>query len=280
MSGKQQQLRAPTQPHLAFLPTPYLTRQHPTPTDVSTAEAEPRRSVRATKGQHTKSFEELETLTAPKRRQIKKSKKAQEAESTQDDDEHIRCVCGATEQNDDAGWAWIGCESCPVWQHNVCVGISSYEDEIPEAYWCEQCRPEDHKELLAAMARGEKPWEARQRAYEEEMANNDKKKKGGKKGKGKRNSDGKDEIAKGGKPKKSATPDVPAAPVKEKKEPAAKQNKRKSRDESHDTDGKVSCFCHEVFTANRDRRQSYVAYQRTRPWLCPAAPSIHHRTIL
>jgi len=44
----------------------------------STGEAEPRRSVRATKGQHTKSFDELEPA-APKRRQTKKSKKALEA---------------------------------------------------------------------------------------------------------------------------------------------------------------------------------------------------------
>lgn len=198
--------------------------------------------MRATKGQHTKSFDELENPAAPKRRQIKKSKKAQEADSPQDDDEEkIRCVCGATEQNDDVGGAWIGCEECLVWQHNVCMGISNYDDEIPEYYWCEQCRPSDHKELLEGMARGEKPWEARQQAFEEAKAN-DKKKKGGKKSKGKRNSDVKDEVEKGAKAKKSATPDVAAAPNKEKKEPLAKQNKRKSRDDSHEADGKVSAL--------------------------------------
>jgi hypothetical protein len=56
-------------------------------------------------------------------------------------------------------------------------------EEAPDKYYCEQCKPEDHKELLAAIARGEKPWEevARKReAAEAEKAA--KKKKGGKKG--------------------------------------------------------------------------------------------------
>jgi hypothetical protein len=56
-------------------------------------------------------------------------------------------------------------------------------EEAPDKYYCEQCKPEDHEELLAAIARGEKPWEevARKReAAEAEKAT--KKKKGGKKG--------------------------------------------------------------------------------------------------
>ncbi len=56
-------------------------------------------------------------------------------------------------------------------------------EEAPDKYYCEQCKPEDHKELLAAIARGEKPWEevARKRdAAEAEKAT--KKKKGGKRG--------------------------------------------------------------------------------------------------
>lgn len=157
-------------------------------------EVEPRRSVRATKGQHTKSFDELEPTAAapPKRRQTKKSKKAQEQEQEQETtpdelEEIIRCICGATEQDEDSGEAWIGCETCLAWQHNVCVGVSSFEDEIPDHYYCERCRPEDHKELLEGMARGEKPWEARRKAAEDK-----KKRKGGRKGKGKRASDQKD----------------------------------------------------------------------------------------
>ncbi|CAG9953656.1 unnamed protein product [Clonostachys rosea f. rosea IK726] len=160
------------------------------------ADAEPRRSVRTTKGQHTKSFDELETPPT-KRRQTKKSKKVQEQQepeaTPEEPEEIIRCVCGATEQDEDSGEAWISCEQCLAWQHNVCVGVSSFEDEIPDHYWCEQCRPDDHKELLEGIARGEKPWEARRKAHEEKEAQESKKKKkGGRRGKGKRAADPKD----------------------------------------------------------------------------------------
>lgn len=202
------------------------------------SEAEPRRSVRATKGQHTKSFDELEPATAPKRRQTKKTKKAKEAEQEQEQEEDqeeeiIRCVCGATEQDEDSGEAWIACETCGAWQHNVCVGVSSYDDEIPEHYWCEQCRPQDHKVLLDGMAKGEKPWEARRKSHEEEAEK--KKKKGSRKSKSKRTSDPKEELEKSANAKAKASP-APDA-TKEKKEPA-KSAKRKSREDSHDTEGK------------------------------------------
>lgn len=207
--------------------------------------------MRATKGQHTKSFDELEPVTAPKRRQTKKTKKAKEAEQEQEqeqeedqEEEIIRCVCGATEQDEDSGEAWIACETCGAWQHNVCVGVSSYDDEIPEHYWCEQCRPQNHKVLLDGMAKGEKPWEARRKAHEEEAK---KKKKGGRKGKSKRTSDPKEELEKsaGTKAKASPAPDT----TKEKKEPA-KSAKRKSREDSHGTDGKVCYSAGKMFTAN------------------------------
>ncbi|RDA90849.1 hypothetical protein CP533_1547, partial [Ophiocordyceps camponoti-saundersi (nom. inval.)] len=204
----------------------------------ATGEAEPRRSVRATKGQHTKAFDELEPVAAPKRRQSRKTRKAQEQEQSQEPDEVIRCVCGATEQDEDSGEAWISCETCFVWQHNVCVGVSSFEDEIPDNYWCEQCRPQDHKELLDGIARGEKPWEARRKAHEVEVAEK-KKRRGGRRAKGKRASDSKDTKEEPEKDtKESLTPDATAP--KDKKD-SAKQGKRKSRTEdedSHEADAK------------------------------------------
>ncbi|KAM3443798.1 hypothetical protein MY4824_000246 [Beauveria thailandica] len=199
-------------------------------------ETEPRRSVRATKGQHTKSFDELEQPVVPKRRQTKKSRKAQdEEEQSQEPEEIIRCVCGATEQDEDSGEAWISCETCYAWQHNVCVGVSSYEDEIPEYYWCEQCRPQDHKELLDGMAKGEQPWIARRKAHEEEVAS--KRKRGGRKPKGKRASDPKDEIEKDGRVKAKASP-APDTSAKDRRESGGRPGKRKSRDESQDSDPK------------------------------------------
>jgi hypothetical protein len=141
-------------------------------------------------------------------------------------------VCGATEQDEDSGEAWIGCETCFAWQHNVCVGVSHFEDDIPENYWCERCKPENHKELLDGIERGEKPWEARRKAHE-------KKRKGGRKPKGKRNSDSKDELDKDGRSKAKASP-TPEAGGKTKGESAPKQGKRKAREVSHDTDGKTT----------------------------------------
>ncbi|KAL7920292.1 SPOC domain-containing protein [Trichoderma austrokoningii] len=203
-------------------------------------EAEPRRSVRATKGQHTKAFDELEA-PAPKRRQTKKNKKAQvqEKEQSQDPEEVIRCVCGATEQDEDSGEAWISCETCFVWQHNVCVGVSSYEDEIPENYWCEECKPENHKELLDAIARGEKLWEARRKAHEEETER--KRKRGGRK-KGKRGSDTREDTEKEAAAQAKASPTPDAAAARDKKDVAAvsKQGKRKAREDSQDADGKTT----------------------------------------
>ena len=77
------------------------------------------------------------------------------------------------------------CENCQAWQHNECMEISEDPDELPEQYYCEQCRPGDHKELLAKISKGDKPWEERAKQKEvEEEERRAKRRKGGKKGKG------------------------------------------------------------------------------------------------
>jgi len=76
----------------------------------------------------------------------------------------------------------ICCEKCEAWQHNECMEMSENDDELPDKYYCEQCHPKDHKELLAKIARGEKPWEERARQREEEEAQKKGRKKKGKKG--------------------------------------------------------------------------------------------------
>jgi hypothetical protein len=67
------------------------------------------------------------------------------------------------------------------------MGVTEDENALPEQYWCELCKPENHKELLEQVARGEKPWEekllARLKAEEEKGK---KGKKGAKKGKSKK----------------------------------------------------------------------------------------------
>jgi hypothetical protein len=154
-------------------------------TDAWQSADEPRRSGRATKGQHTKNNDE--ELPAAQKQGVKGKtgkKKGKDEPEEEEDDSIIRCVCGATADED--GWPMICCDKCEAWQHNLCMGVSEDDDELPEKYYCEQCRPSDHRPLLAAIKRGEKPWEARitQRRREEEEA--EKKKKG----KGKRKSAG------------------------------------------------------------------------------------------
>ncbi|KAI9480141.1 Histone deacetylase complex subunit [Coemansia sp. RSA 1821] len=57
----------------------------------------------------------------------------------EEDEGMVRCVCG--ERND--GELMIQCEICQVWQHTLCMGIRD-ETHVPDKYYCEKCRPEDH----------------------------------------------------------------------------------------------------------------------------------------
>lgn len=72
--------------------------------------------------------------------------------------------------------------------------VSLDDDELPEQYFCEQCRPDLHQPLLEKVERGERPWEERERKrlQEEEEARLRKKK--GKKGKKGRASNVKPEV--------------------------------------------------------------------------------------
>ncbi|KAI9048834.1 hypothetical protein LZ554_007665 [Drepanopeziza brunnea f. sp. 'monogermtubi'] len=198
---------------------------------------EPRRSVRATKGQHTMKDQLDQTPEPPKKKASKKSKKPENEEPVET--EVIRCVCGALETLPNDKEPWIACDMCDAWQHNVCVGITTFEEDIPDNYQCEQCNPEGHKELLDGLKRGIKVWEDRRKRYLLEKARQDKEeakkdvKKDVKKGKkkGKRASDSKTEI--NGKSSAPATP-VPEKTKKDAASTRAGSAKRKERDESQD----------------------------------------------
>ncbi|SAM01354.1 hypothetical protein [Absidia glauca] len=49
------------------------------------------------------------------------------------------------EEDDDEG-LMVMCDQCEVWQHCKCVGLEE-EKDIPDQYYCEQCRPENHKSV-------------------------------------------------------------------------------------------------------------------------------------
>ncbi|KAM0331250.1 hypothetical protein ACHAQA_002920 [Verticillium albo-atrum] len=197
------------------------------------SEFEPRRSVRATKGQHTKAFDD-QPLEAPKKRGRKKKQQEEEPE-----DEIIRCVCGATDQDDDEDdQVWVACDTCGAWQHNVCMGMP--DDNLPEHYYCEQCRPqlEYHKELLSGIAEGRRPWEERQKAYRDRKAVEaaEKKKKPVKKKAGrvsKRVSDSKEDVSQAASSQAGDSPAPEAAPKPKGKKEVVKPGptKRKAQDE-------------------------------------------------
>lgn len=129
---------------------------------------EPRRSGRATKGQH----KNASSSPAPNAKPTAKAGKSKptrktEPEANEDEaDEVIRCVCGNDNPQDKR--AFVSCDACEVWQHNVCMGVIDDAEELGEHYFCEQCRPEEHKETLQSMQRGEKIWETRNRMFQNE----------------------------------------------------------------------------------------------------------------
>ncbi|OAA57131.1 phd finger domain protein [Niveomyces insectorum RCEF 264] len=189
------------------------------------SDPEPRRSVRSTKGQH-KSLDQLDQPATAKKRG-RKSGKLSDDKDDDTEEEIIRCICGATEQDGDPGEAWIACDRCAAWQHNVCMGMSVFDEDLAKDYFCEQCKPENHKELLERMARGEKPWEERRRAFQEEKAT-EKKRRGGRKAKPKRNGDVREGSA-----KPSPVPEI------KRESRGVLGLKRKSKTGSEDADSKA-----------------------------------------
>ena len=107
----------------------------------------------------------------------------------------------------------ICCDECEAWQHNECMEISEDSDELPEQYFCEQCKPQDHKELLAKIARGEKPWEERAKQREREEAEKKGRKRKGKKGKKGRASEAKKDETQSNGVAPAVTAPVPIVPT-------------------------------------------------------------------
>ncbi|KAF1962650.1 hypothetical protein CC80DRAFT_95451 [Byssothecium circinans] len=130
-----------------------------------------RRSGRANKGHHTKNADALDEPALPAQKakpkpkaekkgqgqpQPSRSQSAQTPENDEEEEAIIRCVCG--DQRDIRGRQMICCDQCEAWQHNQCLDLPEGNYWDNKSYYCEQCHPEDHVELLAAMERGEKPW--------------------------------------------------------------------------------------------------------------------------
>lgn len=155
----------------------------------------------------------------PPKRRGKGQGKATKQTSTEptppaeEEDEIIRCICGEYEEEEDVERDMICCDQCSAWQHNDCMGLTFAKGNEPAEYFCEQCKPENHKDLLERMARGEKPWEEaariRAQAAEERRA---KRKKGGKRGRKSKGNDIKSETG-------DVTPSATATPIREATQP-------------------------------------------------------------
>ncbi|PLB39622.1 putative PHD finger domain protein [Aspergillus candidus] len=155
---------------------------------------EPRRSGRSTKGQHKNLDMVSDTPKKGKSKLHNKDKAAKtSAEPTpgpsegEDEEEIIRCICGEYEEEEDVERDMICCDQCLAWQHNDCMGLQFAKGQEPDQYFCEQCRPQNHKDLLERMERGERPWEEvaerrRKEAEEKKHSRRKKGKKGGRRG--------------------------------------------------------------------------------------------------
>ena len=182
---------------------------------------EPRRSGRATKGQH----KNLELPDDPAKKGKSKSPKEKSAklsaeptpgpsEAEGDEEEIIRCICGEYEEEEDVERDMICCDQCSAWQHNDCMGLTFAKGQEPDQYYCEQCRPENHTTLLAKINAGEKPWEElaekRRQEAEEKKSKRKKGKKGGRKG---RPSEGRTDASTPARTAPSTTPGPSGSPA-------------------------------------------------------------------
>ncbi|KAI8878886.1 hypothetical protein K501DRAFT_227667 [Backusella circina FSU 941] len=65
-----------------------------------------------------------------------------------------RCICGETHN---VG-LMVQCDKCEVWQHCDCMGLK--EQDIPDHYYCELCKPENHTVTRLANGRTKREYDS------------------------------------------------------------------------------------------------------------------------
>ncbi|KAG5953358.1 hypothetical protein E4U53_005834 [Claviceps sorghi] len=74
------------------------------------------------------------------RAEIERKRQALKDIEQEEQDWVFDCICGLYGQIDD-GTHSVACESCSIWQHSKCLGISEQEAEQPEFHFiCKSCR--------------------------------------------------------------------------------------------------------------------------------------------
>ncbi|TVY48548.1 putative histone deacetylase complex subunit [Lachnellula occidentalis] len=61
-------------------------------------------------------------------------------------------IIAVAEMSEDGAGLFLQCDNCKVWQHGCCVSIMS-EEQSPDEYFCEECRPNLHKNLSRTSSR-------------------------------------------------------------------------------------------------------------------------------
>ncbi|KAI8353629.1 hypothetical protein EDC96DRAFT_577177 [Choanephora cucurbitarum] len=65
-----------------------------------------------------------------------------------------RCICGEAHN---VG-LMVQCDKCEVWQHCECIGL--IQDKLPDHYYCDQCRPENHQVIKKSNGRSKRLYHA------------------------------------------------------------------------------------------------------------------------
>lgn len=79
-------------------------------------------------------------------------------ENSSDGGSITRCICGETH----SVGLMVQCDKCEVWQHCECMGLE--QPDIPDHYYCEQCKPENHKSLRQHNGRTKRQYVSTERA--------------------------------------------------------------------------------------------------------------------
>jgi PHD-finger len=69
----------------------------------------------------------------------------------------LRCICGSTSDLED-GRKIVCCDKCDNWQHLECMGLPLNDEELNDTYYCEVCKPNNHRELLVMVDKAGKHW--------------------------------------------------------------------------------------------------------------------------
>ncbi|CAK9784250.1 hypothetical protein CC85DRAFT_310108 [Cutaneotrichosporon oleaginosum] len=105
----------------------------------------PRRdkSVKRSEPEEAPPKEEPAELEEAETEEVEVEEVGDDADDGDDSGEITRCVC---KREEDIDVMMIQCDKCNVWQHGACVGIWG-DDEAPDEYFCEECKPELHGPL-------------------------------------------------------------------------------------------------------------------------------------